>query len=247
MNPQKVLQWIVGAASVLLLLVGCAAPATKPAASPAVELYRDQNGYFGALPPEGWKQKDFPSETIRSKVEFYHPKENQVNIRIISGPVSAQHTLDDLYKENQQKIDDYFRTNYPNGVFTMTKGEMGEYQAIIQRNSIPGLLEQEIVMTVNKGLAYSIAFSAPTKTQFDSYYPTFQKFLQSFIILETGKIFTDEEIQATLVAKYKRLAELHEQAGLIEEALQYVEMGLSLDPNNAELIAMKERLQSKQK
>ncbi|NOS69627.1 MAG: hypothetical protein HOP33_06830 [Verrucomicrobia bacterium] len=70
----------------------------KPASSstpPAAEIpqaprtYSDKNGYFAAFPPSGWIQKDFPSETIRSKVEFIEPKRADVNIRVIVGPTTT--------------------------------------------------------------------------------------------------------------------------------------------------------------
>lgn len=211
-----------------------------------VNLYKDKNGYFTVLPPAGWRQEDYPSETIRSKVAFHHPTEQGVLIRIISGPTpSSDYTLDDLYQENRGKIDSYFRQKFPKGKYDIIKKDIEGRQALVQKNSLPGSIEQEIVLFVNKGIWYSITFSTVTKNQFEKNYKTFQRFLTTFTILEAGKKFSEQEIRDGLIAKYKRVAELHEQMGRIEDALDFVKEGLALDPSNKDLLEIEKRLQTK--
>lgn len=210
-----------------------------------VNLYKDKNGYFTVLPPTGWKQEDYPSETIRSKVAFQHPTEKGILIRIISGPTpTPNYTLDDLYQENKEKIDTYFRQKFPSGKYDIAKREIEGRQAVVQKNSLPGT-EQEVVLFINKGIWYSIAFNADTRSQFEKNYKTFQRFLTNFTILEAGKKFSEKEIRDGLIAKYKRVAELYEQMGRIEDALDFVKEGMAIDPNNKDLIAIEKRLQTK--
>ena len=52
-----------------------------------IQIYNDKNGYFTALAPTGWRQKDFPEETVRSKVEFINEQKGNISIRVIAGPV----------------------------------------------------------------------------------------------------------------------------------------------------------------
>ncbi len=209
-------------------------------------LYKDKNGYFVVKIPTGWEREDYPSETIRSKVAFHHPTEEGIHMRIISGPTpTSDYSLDDLYQENKEKIESYIRQKYPNGTYDIAKKEVEGRQSVIQRNSIPDAIEQEVVLFVNNSISYNIAFTANTKSQFEKNYKTFKTFLSNFVILEKGKKFSDQEIRAGLIANYKRLAEINEQMGLIEDALDFVKEGLSIDPNNKDLIAIEKRLQTK--
>ena len=63
--------------------------------------------------------------------------------------------------------------------------------------------------------------------------------------MEAGKKFSEKEIRDGLIAKYKRVAELYEQMGRIEDALDFVKEGMAIDPNNKDLIAIEKRLQTK--
>jgi len=268
------------------------------------QIYKDSNGYFAAIPPSGWKQQDFPSETVRSKVAFNHPQPKGPGVRIIAGPVPRSgYSLDDLLAENKEKIDTLLKPKFPGGVFSvskktfgdretvvqknsipgtmeqnivmyvdddllaenkekidtllkpkfpgrvfsMSKKMFGDREAVVQRNSIPGTMEQKIVMYVNKDIWYSIAFSASSQKEYESVTPIFQKFLNSFTILETGREFSDAERKGAVLAKYKRLAEIFEQSGNTAEALGWVQEGLEVDPNNKELSAIQARLTKRQK
>ena len=210
-------------------------------------LYKDKNGYFAVISPEGWKREDYPSETVRSKVAFHHPIEKRVFIRIISAPLpDPKRTFNDFYAETKEKLGTYFRQNVPNSKCDINKGKMGNLETIIARISAPPeVYEQEIVTFMDKGIQHSVTFGATTKGQFDKNYKTFQQFLSNFVVMETARKFSDQEIRMSLVAKYKRLAELHEQSGLIEQALDFVTEGLSIDPSNKDLIAIEKRLQTK--
>ena len=138
------------------------------------------------------------------------------------------------------------KSKFPTGVFKIKEGEMGEYKAIILKSSIPNMVEQEMIMVINNSVLYKIAFST-SKAQFDQHYQDFQKFLQNFVVLERNTNFSDEEIRASRVARYKRLAELYEAMDNIKEALEFVKEGLKVDPNNKELKTIEMRLQSKKK
>jgi tetratricopeptide (TPR) repeat protein len=212
------------------------------------QIYKDNNGYFAAIPPSGWKQQDYPSETVRSKVAFNDPRPNGPDVRIIAGPVPRSgYSLDDLLAENKEKIDTVFKPKSPSGVYSVSKEKIGDREAVIQKNSMPGVMEQKVVMYVNKDIWYSIAFNATSKKEYESVAATFQKFLNSFTILETGRKFSDAEMKGAVIAKYKRLAEIYEQNGNTAEALVWVKEGLEVDPNNKDLADIQTRLAKKQK
>jgi len=237
----QVINWVF-----FLFLIGLFLQAAKAEGGRAV-LYKDKNGYFGAKPPEDWKQEDYPSETVRSKVAFHHPTERGVFIRIISAPLPDPNVkFGDFFADIKENLGTYFRKNLPNSKCDITKGKMEEREAVIARISAPPkVYEQEIVTFMDKGIQHNITFGATTKSEFDKNYKTFQRFLSNFVAMETARKFSDQEIRLSLVAKYKRLAELHEQSGLISEALDFVKEGLSIDPSNKDLIAIGKRLQAK--
>jgi hypothetical protein len=209
-------------------------------------VYKDKNGYFVAFTPAGWGKQDYPEETIRSKVAFNNPQINGVNIRVIAGPTPTEpYTLDDLLQENQQKIDTILKPRFPSGSFTIRKENIRGREGIVQLNSIPGTAEQKVVMFVNKNIWYSIAFSANSKSDYNKATAVFQRFLDSFIILDSGKRFTDAEIKAALVARCKRIAKLYIEMGQKGEALYWVNQGLAVDPDDVELKQMKQQLTGK--
>ncbi len=207
------------------------------------DIFKDKNGYFGALRPKGWRQQDYPEETIRSKVAFHHPQINGVNIRIIAGPTPTEsYSLDDLLTENQQKIATIFKPKFPFGSFTVRKEKVGDREGVVQINSAQGAIEQKIVMFVNKNIWYSIACNANSKADYDKASTAYETFLSSFTILEGGKQFTDAEVKAGLVAKYRRVAKLYVEMGQKAEALNWVNQGLDVDSNDADLKQLKEQI-----
>jgi tetratricopeptide (TPR) repeat protein len=212
------------------------------------QIYNDNNSYFAAIPPSGWKLQTYPSETVRSKVGFNDPRAKGVGIRIIAGPVPRSgYSLDDLLAENKEKIDTVLKTKFPSGAYSVSKANIGDRIAVVQKNSIPGILEQKVVMFVNKNIWYSVAFSATSKKDYESVATTFQKFLNSFTILDSGRKFSEAEMKDAVLAKYKRLAKIYEQDGNIAEALAWIKEGLEVDPSNRALLDVQARLTKRQK
>jgi len=221
-----------------------AKPAVGTSDMPEQKPYRDQNGYFAALPPAGWSQEDYPEETIRSKVAFHGPE--GVTIRIIAGPTPTPgYSLDDLYRENKAKCETVLPAKFPNGTFAVKRGKLGERDAVLQTASIPSASEQEVVMAIHKGVWYSISFAAGDHDTFTQHHPHFERFCADFLIMDSDRKFSDAEVAAGLAASKKRLAELHAAAGHQAEALQYVKEGLALDPTNKALQEMKADLEAK--
>jgi len=187
----QIIKWVL-----FLFLMGLFLQAANAEGGRAV-FYKDKNGYFVAKPPEDWKQEDYPSETVRSKVAFHHPIEKGVFIRIISAPLpDPKVTFGDFYAEIKENLGTYFRQKVPNSKCDITKGKMAEREAVIARISAPPkVYEQEIVTFIDKGIQHNITFGANTKSQFDKNYKTFQRFLSNFVVMETTRKFSDQEIK----------------------------------------------------
>lgn len=216
---------------------------TQPASS---EIYRDSNGYFAVLPPHGWTRKDFPSETVRSKISFHHPTDPRISVLIIAGPTPRDpYTLDDVYAENKAKLD-----NPPpplrGGNFELKRTKSSRYEGVTMTISKAGMIESEVVMFVAKNLWYSINFSAGTKEDFNRNARIGRKFIEDFIILDPKKKFTNAEIVQGLAASKKAMAELLEKTGNFGDALLYAQEGRALTPHDKDLEAIEKRLKQKQ-
>ncbi|NOS69626.1 MAG: hypothetical protein HOP33_06825 [Verrucomicrobia bacterium] len=144
----------------------------------------------------------------------------------------------------QGKITTALQPRFPNIRWSARKEKVAEIQAAVLSGSGSGL-EQEIVQYVNNGLNYSIALNATSKRDFQTAEPTFRRFLSSFTMLEGGKSLSDSDRRAAQVARLKRLASLREQMGQLADALQLADEGLSIDPNDAGLKEIRQRLVSK--
>jgi len=201
------------------------------------KIYTDNNQYFAVIPPQGWATEDNPSETIRSKVTFRHPSLNLL-IRVTAEPtLSTDFTFDDLYSQHKVR-QAQMREKYPGGNYQMKPGSLGELRAVVHRNSYPNGDEHEMLSAVDNGIIYTIGLNAASLKEFNTGRKPFEGFLRSFVTLSKRKSFSDAEIKASLVAKYRRLAELSNLQGKTSEALEFINQGLALDPSNAELKAM---------
>ena len=196
--------------------------------------YEDKNGYFIAFPPSGWNEQTYPSETIRTKVDF---QQGDVGIRIIAGPLpSGMNTLDDLYAENKRKVDGILPQRSPSGsTFSIDKGKKGGRDALIMVMDISGEGPDEIVMFVNSPLWYSIALRAPTRDDLEKHRAIFEHFLDTFVLLDSNKHFTEDEKNAAVVSKYVSIFNLCKEMGNMEEARRFLQEGIALHPNIKEL------------
>ena len=207
-------------------------------------IYSDKNQYFVVLPPKGWEKEEYPNETIRSKVAFHHPSMS-ILIRVTAEPtVGKDFSFDDLYTQHKVR-QKQMRDLMQGGNYEMKISRLGDLRAVLHRNSYPNGDEHEMLSVVENGIIYTIGLNAASVEELNGGRNAFEAFLNSFTPLSKGKTFSKSEINAGLVAKFRRLAELSELQGKIEEAIEFVNQGLLLDSSNLEFKVMLRRLQSK--
>jgi len=208
--------------------------------------YQDKNGYFACIPPQGWKQEDFPEETIRSKVIFLDPQNIPIHIIVLSGPERNNYDLNLLFEDTSQRINQ-LRKKYSNGTFQVIlseRVEWGNRKAIIIKSIIPSIIYQETIQALNKNIYYSISFTATTQNEYNKHYEVFQKFLKNFLILELDKKFSEADLLKCSISRYKALAKTYEMLGNIGAAIDCIQNAISLDPNNKELLDLKSKYES---
>jgi hypothetical protein len=225
--------------TVFLLFAASEAVAQTQAGSH--EIYKDQNGYFVAVSPSGWRTQGFPTETVRSKVRFNHPTLNGVYIGVIAAASPrTSYSLDDVLTENRQKTDAVRRT-VPGATLTVSKETVAGRNAVLSRIQ-RGAYELRTVTFIQDERFYQISLNTNSQTQRSAVADTFHAFLRGFTILDPRRAVSDADRKAALLSRYKSLAKLHETTGNRTEALDSVREALELDPQDKELLQMQARL-----
>lgn len=197
-------------------------------------IYKDIKSYYIVVMPSGWKVKDYPAETIRSKVKFIHPKLSSVNIGIIAGPSPRQpYTIEDVLVENRGKKDQISRIA-PDSNFTVKQKIVTGRDAVITTIERGGS-KMETVTFIDGDIFFQITLNTGSSKDRVEVSSAFQKFLRSFSITKSGHAISDEDRINALISRYISLATLLANQGMTNEALLSVEEGLAVDPNNKEL------------
>lgn len=77
---------------VIPFMITLATIASGHADSPSPEFFRDSKNYFAVVSPEGWDREDYPSERVRSKVIFRHPKKKASPLALLGDLSLIRHT-----------------------------------------------------------------------------------------------------------------------------------------------------------
>lgn len=208
-------------------------------------LYVDQTRYFAAVPSGEWRLQEYAEERIRSKVEWHHPQESAVIIRVIAAPISnPAQTFEEFYSARERK-DAEFKRLFPTARSTVKKSRLGNRNAALWSASMPGN-DQEVLLVFDKGFEYSLSYSAPDREALQRHRRYFDSFLENFVPLEHGRQFSEEQILQSRVAAKKSLAKGAEELGDRALALRFVDEGLAIDPGNQDLKQMARRLRLRQ-
>jgi TolB protein len=174
--------------------------------------YKDKNGYFTFAPPEGWRQKDFPTDP-RSKVHFYCPPPRVASIGIIVRPEDM--TFEELLAGKKEITED-FKRQFPKGKIVLSETAMCGFKAVKIDIEIPDTIQQELRFFLAHGLHFNLTYSADNKRDFNAFKETALNSLSS--IKPRG-----EDVKAT--AKEVEEGEL---ASLIRQVqIAFNDMGVS--------------------
>jgi len=204
--------------------------------------YVDANGYFSATPPSRWRQKVFPGEKVRSKIEFVHPDGKGLSIRVIVAPIENPGlSLDAFLAEVQDKITTVIRPRFPSIKAAAFKEEVAGREAVVMTLSGPGI-EQRVVQYLHNGLNYSVALNATGEKSFSANADAFNRFLELFTIQGAGVEVSEADRTLAQISRFKRLAVLEERSGNPVAALDWAAQGLAINPQDLELRQIRQRL-----
>ncbi len=193
--------------------------------------YIDPKGYFSITPPEGWQITEYPDDP-RGKVAFSSPNQ-EASMRVLVEIVDF-FTREDLVqrcREIERKLGT--DTHIEEIVFN-------DMQAVSRHFYQQGLRISTIDIPVG-GANHNLYYATPRFL--------YKKYLgiamRSFETYEPVIKFMDYQSQIQqMVAKKIRLAQLMVINGDRERALQYIDEGLRLEPDNTYLLELKKELHS---
>jgi hypothetical protein len=203
------------------------------AQSPSVQLadkrYNDPKGYFTVVPPAGWRIQEYPDD-VRGKVALLAPDGN-IDLRVLVNAVDFS-TIDELL--------DFCRSTEKRLGVTMKieKFDFHGRQAVRRSFEIRGQRFLYVDFLIGK-VDHNLAYGAPP-SKYDLYLPVVLKSMETYepILKEAG----DKESLDHLVAKKLRLGRLMLEAGRADLALEYVREGLTIAPENQELLKLKQEV-----
>ena len=191
----------------------------------------DPKGYFSIVPPEGWRVQEYPADP-RGKIALFAP-DASVELRVLVNAVDFS-TLDALVAslgEIERQVG--FDTNIKRTDF--------EGIPAVERTFSSGGTRFLYVDFLVAAVDHNLAYSAPNES-FEKHLPTARLSMQTYE--PVLKYLSSTEQKEHALAKKRRVAELLIGEGNRSLASQYVEEGLSIEPNDAKLLELNRQLQS---
>jgi len=218
--------------AICLLLIAYNAVSADTGLSP--NQYTDPKGYFKIFPPKGWKLQEYPNDP-RGKVAFLAP-DGKTDLRVLVNSVDFT-TIDDLVafcRSVEKKIG--VETNIERFSFDGRKA----VRRTFEYRGTKFLYIDFLIGDVD----HNIAYSSP-KTKYISYLNTIKQSMDTYEPFVMN--LSEREGVEHLVAKKKRLAQLMIDVGNYSKAIEFVDEGLEVQPDNEELLALRAKAKKQAK
>jgi hypothetical protein len=224
-------------AAIILLAAQMAASAqTGPTEGLADKPYADPKGYFSITPPRGWNTQNYASDP-RGKVAFSTTEGDQlVEIRVL---VQVTQVTD--FQQFVRKL----KSNAENlGVQPEWQVMMfADLPAIRSTMTMSGRGMTRKMMNLrflDGNIYHDIQFASPPAL-FDKYQDVVSKVVATYKIVKRPSEGSNTAKQHQ-AAKYLRLARVAIEIGDKKNAVAFVDDGLTNDPENKDLLKLKEEL-----
>ncbi|MBP7867071.1 MAG: hypothetical protein KA419_14100 [Acidobacteria bacterium] len=198
--------------------------------------YVDPRGFFRIFPPEGWQTQEFQDDP-RGKVKFVYPgvKANLILVIGQSSPYADLKALrGDLELQNGR-----MKAKVASASFSLTDTMFQGSPALQNVMEVPGMMKQVQVHFLSGGMYFTLCYGS-TPALFEDYRAAAMNCLES---LETvAKNLSPEEARRHAAASKLRTARLMIQLGQTGYARTVVQEGLALDPENPELLKLKQQI-----
>ena len=211
----------------VLQLIGNANAQSK-SATLAKSRYSDPNGYFKIVPPDGWRIQKYPQDP-RGKVAFIGP--DGVELRVLAkglGYNSFEEMLKDI-----KGIEKNIGTNT-----NIEKITFAGKPAVKRTFTLKGTKMLFIDFMIGN-TTHDLMYSA-SQTKFGKYLSLVRESIDTYEPTLRG--VSPEDVKKHATAKSLRLSQLFFEQGNYDLALEFINEGLEVEPNNANLLELKKKI-----
>ena len=193
--------------------------------------YSDPKGHFVIVPPEGWQIEEFPHDP-RGNVNF-NASEPAVALSILASATDFK-SFDELFQSaTKATLDIKTQLGIDSDIQTITF--LG--RTAIQMRSIKDGMQFLHIQFMDGNISHGIQYMASLKL-YDKYLPIVMKAMETYepIAVEVS----DERVKQDSIMHNLRLGIVSWQKGDLDLALKSVQEGLLIDPQNQELLTLKQ-------
>jgi hypothetical protein len=198
----------------------------------AASLYEDPKGHFRIAPPRGWSVQEYPDDP-RGKVAFACPGTN-VDLRVLINAVDFS-TVDDLVEwceSLESRIG--FSTN-------IERIEFGGRPAVRRSFDAKGMRFLSIDFLVGS-VDHNIQYAGQPH-EFEKHLSVATTSMETYQAL--ARDVSEDESRQHSIAKMRRLGQLMIETSNYDLALEYIEAGLTLSPEDSTLLKLKSQVESR--
>ena len=207
------------------------ANASSKTATLAKSRYSDLNAYFKIVPPAGWRIQEYPQDP-RGKVAFIATA--GVELRVLAKGLSYD-TFEEMLEEIRG-IEKKIGTN--TNIERITFSGMSAVKRTFTLKGTKMLVIDFMIGNTTHNIMYS---ASPSK--FEKYLSMVWESMNTYEPTLRG--VSPEDVKKHAIAKSLRLSQIFFEHGSYNLALEFIKEGLEVEPNNAELLKLKEKITTK--
>ena len=195
--------------------------------------YVDPKGYFKITPPRGWRIQEYPQDP-RGKVAFIRAKNIDLRVLTKAADFDSYQDLLKSVKENEKQFG-----------FNMNIKEVKLLgRATVKRNFIFKGFKILLIDFMEGNIKHNLQYLSKPSS-YDKYLAVVMESINTYETVLRGA--SRQDVQKHAVAQDLRLAQLFFEKGKLETALEYVKEGLTIDPQNTDLLELKKQIEKERK
>ena len=190
--------------------------------------YSDLNGYFKIVPPSEWRIQKYPQDP-RGKVAFHGPDGAQLRV-LVKG-------LD--YNSFEEMLEEIRGIEKQIGTNTNVEEIIFSDKPAVKRTFVLRGTKILFIDFMIGNTTHNLMYSA-SPTKFDKYHALAWKSISTYESTLQG--VSAEDVKKHTIARSLRLSTIFFDEGNYELSMESITEGLEVDPNNAELQELKEKI-----
>jgi tetratricopeptide (TPR) repeat protein len=202
--------------------------------------YIARNGRFSIIAPADWQIREYPDDS-RGRVEFV-AQETNVSI-IVMASVKNFSSIEELFRGNSEIAQD-LKARF--GIDVDIQKTTFLNKPAIKRSFVMQGIKILGIEFMEGNVRHSRQYSAPSEL-YAKYFPIAMKVMETYesIPIEVSNESVEQDRSARK-SQLSKQAQVASEGGDLDFALKLVEEGLSMDPQDQELLTVREKIIGKQ-